>query len=112
LLQKNVFWDTKNRLRAFQRQELPRQPLKSTECNLALFFIFFRFCAELNLWGLLLAKAEAARCRFLYAHMIVKITISPLPIFVAAVAFGAGRQLLNHIRRELKARYHCKENLI
>ena len=99
-------------LGAFQRQKLLRQPLKPTECNLALFFIFFRFCAELNLWGLLLAKLKAAKRRYLYAHVIVKITISLLPIFVAAVAFGAGRQLLNHIRRELKARYHCKENLI
>jgi hypothetical protein len=99
-------------LGAFQRQKLLRQPLKPTECNLALFFIFFRFCAELSMEGLLLAKAEAARCRYLYAHMIVKITISPLPIFVSAAAFGAGRQLRNHIEPELKARYHYKDNLI
>jgi hypothetical protein len=45
--EKNVFWDTKNRLRAFQRQKLLSQPLKPTESNLALFFFFFRFCAEL-----------------------------------------------------------------
>jgi hypothetical protein len=40
-------------LGAIQRQKLLRQPIKPTECNLALFFIFFRFCAELNLWACL-----------------------------------------------------------
>jgi hypothetical protein len=64
------------------------------------------------LWGLLLAKLKAAKRRYLYAHVIVKITISLLPIFVAAAAFGAGRQPCNYIERELKARYHYKDNLI
>jgi hypothetical protein len=62
--EKSVFWDTKNRLRAFQRQKLLRQPMKPTECNLALFFIFFRFCAEFTLGALRLPKPEAARRRY------------------------------------------------
>ena len=73
----NVFWDTKNRLRAFQRQKLLSQPLKPTECNLALFFFFFRFCAELSMGGLPLAKPAAASRRYLFAQMIVINTISP-----------------------------------
>jgi len=40
-------------LEAIQQQILLRQPLKPTGCNLALFFIFFRFCAELNFWACL-----------------------------------------------------------
>jgi len=33
----------------FSGKKLLRQPLKPTECNLALFFFFFRFCAELSM---------------------------------------------------------------
>jgi hypothetical protein len=45
--------------------------------------------------------------------MIVIIIINPLPAdFGAAAAFAAGRQLAQHIERELKARYHYKDNLI
>jgi hypothetical protein len=59
-----------------------------------------------RLWGQGLAPC-------LLTLMIVIIIINPLPAdFGAAAAFAAGRQLAKHIERELKARYHYKDNLI
>jgi hypothetical protein len=98
----NVFWDTKNRLRAFQRQKLLRQPLKPIECNLALFFFFFRFCAELSMVGLPLAKPAAARRRYLHAHMIVINTISPPADLCVSSSFRCRSSAVKSHRARIK----------